>query len=164
MTSSDDTNDGSPSQPYDRDEVQALYFQMDTLLHNRVNSLLLAESIFFLVAATLLKMDKAILLAIVCILGVVTTVMFGFTNLKLYYRVIWLLRQLRCSGSQLYQDYINLPGLRETFKRGPDKLVLKLITNDRQPEWMATGWLYSWGLSGICLCGWITFFIVGLSG
>ena len=36
---------------YDRDEIERLFFQVDNLLHTRINSLLVAETIFFVVAA-----------------------------------------------------------------------------------------------------------------
>ena len=80
----------SESPKYNRDNIERLLFQMDNMLHVRVNSLLLAESIFFLAAATVWQ--HLALVIIVGLLGIITTILFGFTNLKLYFRVIWLIK------------------------------------------------------------------------
>jgi hypothetical protein len=69
--------------------TKELLFQYDTLLHSRVNNWILAETIFLLAAATVWEKDKVLLL--LTFLGLITTIVFGFTSFKLYLRVSWLI-------------------------------------------------------------------------
>ena len=45
-------NTSEDQKKYDREEIERLFFQMDNLLHTRINSLLVAETIFFMATAS----------------------------------------------------------------------------------------------------------------
>jgi hypothetical protein len=150
---------------YDPGEIERLFFQMDNMLHTRVNSLLVAETVFFVAAATVWK-DIALVLAL-CALGIVTTVLFTFTNLKLYWRVTWLIHQMR-TYSHFYTDYIAMRGIRQSPGRW-GRLTLWLMRvvasetpGKQQPRWLDSGWLFTWGLCIIAVSGWISLALVSV--
>lgn len=140
-----------------------MFFQIDNLFHTRINSLLVAETIFFVAAATVWK-DPALVLAL-CVLGVVTTVLFTFTNLKLYWRVIWLIEQLK-EHSEFYADYLAIRGIRNPNLRwGPvTRWLLSIVAPEEpgrtMPRWLDSGWLFTWGLGLIAVSGWIAIALV----
>ena len=136
---------------YDRHDLERLFFQMDSILHSRVSNLLLAETIFFLAAAAV--WSNAFLLATISILGLITTVLFGFTNLKLYYRIIWCITQLKRLDPN-YAAYLGLCGMSVADWPPLDRWMIWLIRNNAQPKWMDSGWLYAWGLSILYSAGW----------
>lgn len=148
---------------YDREEIERLFFQMDNMLHTRVNSLLVAETIFFVAAATVWK-DIALVLAL-CVLGIVTTLLFTITNLKLYWRVTWLIEQMK-RHSEFYTDYIAMRDIRQSPGRWGRvtlwllQFVAPELPAKRQPRWLDTGWLYTWGLCFIAVAGWIALALV----
>jgi hypothetical protein len=116
---------------YDRDSVERLLFQMDNMLHTRVNSLLLAETIFFLAAAAVWQ--HLGLLIIVALLGIITTILFGLTNLKLYFRVIWLIKQFKLLDT-FYHDYLRMEGMRPEEWDCLSRFVFVRVT----PDWTRT--------------------------
>jgi len=136
--------------------VKDLLFQYDSLLHNRVNSWLLAESIFFLAVVAI--WDEKGLILIISILGIINTILFGFTSAKLYLRVSWLINKYKNSVA-LYQDYLDMQGL--VLKRR--NILLNFIKKPlSRGQWKIfdTGWLYSIGLTLIFLLGWILILIL----
>ncbi|MBP6872639.1 MAG: hypothetical protein KBC43_11590 [Bacteroidales bacterium] len=136
--------------------LKDLLFQYDNLLHNRVNSWLLAESIFFLAVVAVWNEKELIL--IISILGIINTILFGFTSAKLYLRVSWLIKKYQKSVT-LYQDYLDMKGL-VLKKRNILLNFIKKPLSNRQWKIFDTGWLYSIGLTLIFLSGWIVILIL----
>src|SRR5688572_1423916 len=164
------SQDNSP--PYDPDEVRQLFFQMDNMLHTRVNALLVAEAIFFAAAAAVWQ--NICLTVPLCLVGVVVTLLFTFTNVKLYWRVTWLLFEMK-RHSELYRDYIKMKGIRSMdppIARWPlARWLLATVRPESQDEageprtqWrpLDTGWLYTWGLCFIALAGWTALLVASL--
>ena len=148
----------SEEKKYDPKEIERLFFQMDNLLHARVNHLLLAETIFFVAGVTVWK-DFPLFFSL-CIISIAVTILFTIANLKLYWRVTWLIEQMKLH-SVLYTDYIAIAGIKHPKHRwGLVTLwLMNFITSDsshkKQPRWLDTGWLYTWGLGLIFITSWI---------
>src|SRR5262245_51046445 len=129
------------------EEIRQLLFQMDGIFHNRINSLIVAETIFFAGAAT--AWTHRSLVVVLCVLGLMTTLGFTYTNLKLYWRLTWLISEYKKS-SPLYRDYLELPGIAD-LSPGWGFVTrwlqhLSSIGDDKGPQrrWLDTGWLYTW--------------------
>jgi hypothetical protein len=142
-----------------RDSLERLFFQMDNMFHNRVGHLLLAEAIFFAGASELA--DQPVLLLIITALGIVSTLLFWFTNLKLSFRVTWLLTQFKKLDT-VYVEYLHLTGLTEKEVGKVNAWVLRQINHDGMPYVLSTAFLYAWGIPLLCLCGWLCFGIYAL--
>jgi hypothetical protein len=147
------------TQQYDRDHVERLLFQVDNMMHARVSNLLLAESIFFVAAAALWM--KPILLCILSALGIVITTLFGYTNFKLHLRVNWLIQKFK-QLDPLYENYLQMNDIPLNDLDRLSRFIFERTIKEQKYKWLNTGWLYSWGLSGICLIGWIGFFFYGM--
>jgi len=155
----------SEPETYDPAQIERLLFQHDNMLHSRVYYLLVAETVFFLAAASVYS--HKVLLVGLCILGVVTTLVFTYTNLKLYWRVTWLIEEMR-RHSPLYRDYIEMKGVRE-IEPGWGRITLRLMDWNapadgakRPPRWLDTGFLYTWGLLIILVTAWVLLAAVGI--
>ena len=78
---------------YDKDDLFRLLCQVETLQHQRVYYLLVAETIFYLAAATALAAPSVVIA--LALGGIVTAVLFTFTNYKLYLRIVFLITPAR---------------------------------------------------------------------
>jgi len=147
---------------YGRDEIERLLFQMDNILHARVNYLLVAQSIFFLAGAA--AWAEFLLVMVLFVLGTTTAVLFTFTNLKLYWRVTWLISKLM-SHCQLYRHYIEMKDIEANPGNwGPitRHLMRRSILDGPPPRYLDTGFLYTWGLLWIMLVGWVLLVVISI--
>lgn len=159
---------GTDGENYPLERIEALFYQVDTLFHQRVNCLLLAETIFFAAAVTV--WDNLAVVLIFSGMGALSTVLFTFTSLKLYWRLILLINMLK-NRSDFHRNYFDMVGLMELgWGYGTAMLMRFLIPAPKlvspegqernakkktQPRMLDTGWLYTWGLFVLAMGGWI---------
>ena len=92
--------------PSEADHLLKLLFQAERLQHDRVYYLLVAETIFFLAASTVATPDKKHIADVFALSGAVIAIVFGFINVKTYFRILWLMRRLE-EIDHTYREYLN---------------------------------------------------------
>lgn len=147
------------------DDVRQLFFQMDNMLHNRVNSSLVAQSIFF--AAIAAAWSEKVVVVSLCVLGFFVTLLFTFTNLKLYWRVTWLIGKMK-QRSKFYCDYLAMKDIDQCsppwgwFTARLMKRVTPAAPGKTQSRFLDTGWLYTWGLLTLSTAGFAALAVIRL--
>ena len=145
---------------HNHSEIKELLVHEDNLLHTRVNSWILAETIFFIVVGTIWK-EQTSMVIIICFLGILTTLLFGFTIIKLHLRVEWLINKYKVSNP-LFQEYLKLEGFDLSNQNGFTKWIYKIAIKN-PPKILSTGFLYSVGLNCLFTFGWILILIVKIN-
>ena len=156
----------TPEPPkYDKKELLHLLFQVENLQHSRIYYFLVAETIFILAAVAALACPPVFV--ILSVGGLLTAFIFTFTNVKLYWRILWLIRQLE-RVDPLYDDYINFKTFDQFVTLSCFERCLRnfIQSPSHQPEfrsrWHHTGFLYTWGLFWIIVATWIALLIYGI--
>lgn len=151
--------------PYCKKDLFNLLVQAENLQHNRVYFFLVAETLFFLAAGTVLGVPFVVI--ILSISGLFVTLFFTVVNLRNAWRVRWLMDRYRAIDplDTLYDDYVCFKELDTT---GFDKLsrwcAKKLIHSKSQKGliWYSTIFIFTWGLFFICGFGWLGFLGYGI--
>lgn len=133
--------------------IQSLYFHFDNLLHTRVNNLLVAESILFLAAIAV--WSHRFPFFVVAVSGLLITALFTFTAVKLYLRVSCLIGRLKAQ-SDPFREFLEMRGGTSNKRLGPLSRLVKSMLSSKQPRWMDSGWLHSWGLGGLWFGAWVS--------
>lgn len=151
--------ENSKMHDYDVTEIKELLFHEDNLLHNRVSSLLLTETIFFILVVTI--WTEPLVVSIFSFISIILTLLFGLTIFKLHLRVSWLMARYK-ELSPLLADYLSIKGYDPSNHGKITKWVFKITTADKPNELLVTGFLYSVGLTFIFSAAWIFIFINSL--
>ena len=137
-------------------ETERLYFQMDNLLHARINIFLLCEAIFL--AATATVIDSTFPFFLLCFSGIGTTVTFFIANLRLELRVKWLIQKLKLKNT-FFKDYLELKDMKiDELKPFEVKIVEKVSKNERLWRYNPSAPL-TWVLFYIFLIAWLLLFL-----
>lgn len=144
---------------YTKEELLPLLTQAENLQHLRIYYFLVAETIFFLAAGTALTAPFPLI--VLSVAGALVAVLFTLTNVKLYWRILWMVRYLQCIDP-LYRDYMTFDSFHRLVFLGDWESGLKTFLTsqkcgDRKPRYLDTGWLYTYGLFYIVLSAWICF-------
>jgi hypothetical protein len=144
---------------YDREELFKLLCQVENLQHQRIYYFLVAETIFFAAAGSALKVP--FILFVLAFSGLSTALLFTLTNVKLYWRLLWLLRCLK-KVSPLFDDYMTFRSFHTCVALGDWEHSFKdwlthQAQGDRRPRFLDTGWLYTWGIFFIVVITWLSF-------
>ena len=140
-----------PDKQYNKEEFERLLFQTDNLFHNRVNILLLAETIFFVGATSAWKDWPLVLL--LAFLGIATALLCTFTNLKLYWRLKWMITEYQ-GYSDSFKDFATYAKVdKDRWSRLTHWLIAHLAQpSGRKPRvWIDTGWLFTWGFCWVVI-------------
>ncbi|MFH1378055.1 MAG: hypothetical protein ABIH86_04820 [Planctomycetota bacterium] len=139
--------------------IESLYFYIDNLFHTRVNFFLVVQALFLM--ATLQIWEKPQIVMWVSIFGIFTTVLFSYSNIKLYWRVQWLINRMKKS-SRFYKKFIELHNI-ENINLKPQWLIRYVSSDDNKylkPP--STGWIFSWGLFFIAIIGWCIILVASI--
>jgi hypothetical protein len=144
---------------YTKEEILPLLTQAENLQHLRIYYFLVAETIFFLAAGTALTAPFPLI--VLSVAGVLVAVLFTLTNVKLYWRILWMVRYLQCIDP-LYRDYMTFDSFHRLVTLGDWESDLKSFLTlqkcgDRKPRYLDTGWLYTYGLFYIVSAAWLCF-------
>jgi hypothetical protein len=90
--------------------VRELLFHVNNVFHDRVNLLLLAQSIFFAAIATLWQDQGRLIKLVICGLGIAMTTVLWYANATLYKRSNVL--TLKLGHDRVYQDYLAAVSLK----------------------------------------------------
>lgn len=127
--------------------MRAILQQCENLQHLRIYYFLVAETIFFLAASTI---SPPSLLIVISIAALATTVLFTLTNLKNYWRILWLIRKLEAIDP-LYQSYSSMQDFDSLVTlKFPSRYLKRIMISDEKSDkgirFFHTGWLFTWGL------------------
>jgi hypothetical protein len=140
----------------DLKELQALFFQYDNMLHNRVTLFLLAQTLCIAGAANV--WDKMGFVGVLALMGLALTLIFTFTNLKLNWRVLCLLKRYS-RASPIFKSHLDMPNFDE-LRPSIVSRALKSVLGAKQSRWLDTGSLFTWGLFGVFVVTWLCLFAV----
>lgn len=90
--------------------VRELLFHVNNVFHDRVNLLLVAQSIFFAAIATLWQDQGRLIKLVICGLGIVMTLVLWYANATLYKRSNVL--STKYAVDPVYRDYLNAVSLK----------------------------------------------------
>jgi len=91
--------------------VRELLFHVNNVFHDRVNLLLVAQSIFFAAIATLWQDQGRLIKLVICGLGIVMTLVLWYANFTLYKRSN-LLTVLLQTIDPVYKAYLDAVSLK----------------------------------------------------
>lgn len=142
------------------ENTRRLLFQMDSIFHQRINFLLVVETIFFAAAATVF--DHFWALFVMAASGIVISALFTFPNLKLYWRVTWLIERLKILDPS-YADYIRLKESEPFDLRFGwiTKCLFRVVRADKPTRSLDSGCLYTWWLLIVVSVAWVSLIIAG---
>jgi len=141
---------GTAEEKAEAEFARNLLFQIDNLLHARLNSLLVAQTIFFLCVATAWKSRALVLIC--SLLGILTAVIFLLTICRLNKRVHWWIAALRRYW-RIYRVSLALLPIDT-----PEENLKPAGANYR-----TSGWYFTWGLGGAFLVGWVAIAFIRLT-
>ena len=98
-----------PKEP-DIASVRELLFHVNNVFHDRVNLLLVAQSIFFAAIATLWQDQGRLIKLVICGLGIVMTMVLWYANATLYKRSNLL--SSKYAADPVYKDYLEAVSLK----------------------------------------------------
>jgi hypothetical protein len=90
--------------------TRELLFHVNNVFHDRVNLLLLAQSIFFAAIATLWQDQGRLIKLVICGLGIVMTLVLWYANFTLYKRSNVL--TVRLQVDPVYKAYLDAVSLK----------------------------------------------------
>ena len=151
-------SDDKATENYDSADIRRLLFQMENLFHNRVSIYVLTETVFFIAAATVF--ENSVVLLILSLAGSGTAFLFTVANLKLYFRIVWLIGRLK-EKSQLYNDYLQIKGENPDDWRWSGSWIMRKMGED-QLKYFDSGWMFTWGLLIVFSLGWGSLAAYGL--
>jgi hypothetical protein len=92
--------------PNRKEDIRALLFHVNNVLHTRVNLLLVAEAIFFAAIAQLWGKQGLSIKLLVCALGGTVTLMLWYSNATLLIRSNYLTEELK-KVDAVYSEYMD---------------------------------------------------------
>lgn len=163
--------------PDDAKILLELLFHVENLQHSRIYFFLVAETIFFLAAAT--AYQKPGLVFVLSLAGILTALLFTMVNLKHQWRVWWLSRKLE-SACPTFRRYVNFHSFEKLVAlRGLNEILsMEIIVDETTSPMMqetstgptippilaSTGFLFTWGLFIIIVSTWFAFLTYGIFG
>lgn len=94
----------------DLTSTRELLFHVNNVFHDRVNLLLVAQSIFFAAIATLWQDQGRLIKLVICGLGIVMTMVLWYANATLYKRSNLL--SSKYAADPVYKDYLEAVSLK----------------------------------------------------
>ena len=94
----------------DLTSTRELLFHVNNVFHDRVNLLLVAQSIFFAAIATLWQDQGRLIKLVICGLGIVMTLVLWYANATLYKRSNLL--SSKYAADPVYKDYLEAVSLK----------------------------------------------------
>jgi hypothetical protein len=141
-------------------DLMRLLAQAETLQHQRVYFFLVAETIFFLAAGTVLA--APIIVIILSLSGITVSILFTIVNLRNYWRTRWLINHLK-QRDTLFNDSIQFKDFDINLGRLGNWARKCLIYPDPpKPKWHSTGNVFTWGLLIVTTLPWLGLFIYAL--
>jgi hypothetical protein len=126
--------------------------------------MLVAQSIFFIAAGTIISRPVPVIALSVC--GLLTVMVFTLTGVKHYWRIVWLIRRLQ-RVDPTYNDYMTFGSLEDLVELDSlSKWAKSILTGSdsqvKNIQWYHTGWLYTWGLGIVMAFAWFALVVYGL--